>query len=321
MYGKFKRPEPSNIELTNRDDLVIMSAYKHRLVTTDDIQKVTGWKSRRAMNRRIRELWGNGYIDEPAFQAQMYAYEPKRPKILALGNKGAELLKSKYGVFFPRWRNWEKDNAELKNNSTFVPHTLGVAKTMVQAECDFRDVQHLRLVERDDLWRNSPKYKPNFKKPFSFPTVLVSKEGDRHDRPTIPDALFGICDDSNPEKIGRGLNFLEYDRMVEGYKRTLEQSSIYQKYLGYGDVYKRKLHDRFGNYKMFRVLFVIESRPDKDPDKHIRNMIDLFHAQEIKKRFGVPAGMFLYTTTDKLFKDGFLAPVWVDVNGKSVSLV
>lgn len=320
MSGKFKKPEPTNIQLTARDEAVIMGVYKHRLITTDDIQKLTRWESRRTVNDRLRELWGNGFIDRPEFQREKYAYATERPTIHALGNNGAELLRLKHGVVFPRSINWEKENAKLKDSS-FVPHTLGVTKTMVRAECDFRDEQGLRLVERHELWHNSPEYKPHFKKPFSFPTVLESKDGDKTNRSTVPDDLFAIYDGRNTGEKKKGLNFLEYDRIVEPYmRRSLEQSSIYQKYLGYGDVYKRKLHTRFG-FSMFRVPFVIESRPDKDADKHISNMIDLFHAQDIKKRFGVPAGIFLYTTTDKLHKDGFLAPVWVDVNGDSVSLV
>lgn len=317
MIPRFKKPAPCEMVLTERDEVLIWAAYRRRFVTYDDIQRLTGGWNRKAMQRRINMLWGNDYIDRPEIQEQIFARKSKRDFFVALGNRGAELLATEHGAYFPRKVNWEKVNADLKD-SPFIQHTLGVSRCMTRAECDTRDnaPPGIRLVERHDIWRNSPNHDPRIKYPYSIPTVIKDKKGHLVKRNTKPDEAFAIHD-SRGERTLRGLNFLEYDRIVEDYMRSsLHQSSIYQKYLGYADIYNRGLHKIFG-YKKFRVPFVIESRTDKSADDRIASMIDLYHAQKIP----VPAGLFIYTTTEKFFEQGFLAPVWVDVNGKSVSLV
>ena len=315
-----KRPEPKNIQWQERDGVIVWAAYRHRFVSFDDIQLLTGWSGRRTQNQRLALLWGNGYIDRPNLNPEkphVYDFTDEYPAFIALGSKGAEWLRTVHGVYFQRKINWEKENAQLKRTD-FVPHTLGVTHCMVRAECDFRGADGLRLVQKYELWRNSPQHNPNVKNPFALPTTLTPHDGEPVHRNTVPDELFAIHDSRDAETV-RGLNFLEYDRNTEGYfRRSLHQSSPYQKFLGYSDAYKRKLAKRFG-YKKFRVLFVVEERFDRPAADRVAGLIDLYnnHARD----FSLPAGGLLFTTRSQLDTAGLLAPIWVDVNGRSVSLI
>jgi len=307
-----KPPEAHGLVLTPRDIEIIWAVYRFRFLTTDQIQLLTKSTSRSKLNDRLRALWGNDYLDRPEVQRQFFAYAEKRPTIHSLGNAGAEWLANNRGIHFPKSVDWRAKNKNIKSGD-FILHTLGVAETMLQIERDVEAVEGLRVIDRDEVWLCSPRYKPTAKKPFELPTVLPWKDGGKVSRNTVPDRVFGIAE-SRGDRPTRGLQFLEYDRCTESYaKASATQSSILQKLLGYADAHNRKLHEELYGYKRFRVLFVIEGG-----ERRIENIIAVYQANVAQL---IPAGAFLFTTVEKLKKEGFLAPIWVNGKREEVALL
>ena len=307
-----KPPARPGLMLTPRDALIIRAVYRYRFLSTDQIQLLTGTTSRSKLNDRLRELWGNDYLDRPEYQRELFAYADKRPTVHALGTRGAEWLTQNHHVRFPKTVDWRAKNKHIKSGD-FIHHTLGVTETMLQVERDVHAESGLRVIDREEVWLTSPSFTPNHPKPYELPTTLTWKEGLKQRRNTKPDYLFGIADNRG-ERPTRGLHFLEYDRGTENFvKRSASQSSILQKLSGYADAYERKLHEQLYGYKRFRVLFVIEG-----DERRIDNMIAVYQAH-IEER--IPAGAFLFTTVDAIKSAGFLAPIWRTPKAAGVALL
>jgi hypothetical protein len=313
MARNLDKPEAvGNIVLTDRDKLIIYSAYRFRLLTNDQIDTLTNSISRNKLNDRIRQLWAHDYIDRPEYQKELFSYGEKRPTINALGWRGADWLESEKLAQFPKSVNWRAKNKSLKSGD-FIHHTLGTTDSMLKIEKDIHSVEGLRLVDKDEVWLTSPKYNFNRQKPFELPTVYNWIDGTRVNRRTIPDYIFGIVD-RRLEQATKGLNFLEYDRSTESlFKTSSTQSSILQKYYGYADAYSRQLPKDLYGYGRFRVLFVVESGQHR-----VDSMIELYKTRAAKL---IPAGSLLFTTLDDLQQHGFLAPIWLNGKREQVSIV
>lgn len=298
--------------LTPRDAMIIRAVYRYRFLSTDHVQLLTATTSRSKLNDRLRELWGNDYLDRPEYQRELFAYADKRPTIHALGAKGAQWLADNHHVRFPKTVDWRAKNKNIKSGD-FIRHTLGVTETMLQVERDVHAETGLRVIDREEVWLTSPRFNPNAPKPYELPTTLTWKDGLKQRRNTKPDYLFGIAD-GRGERPTRGLHFLEYDRGTESFvKSSATQSSILQKLSGYADAYERKLHEELYGYKRFRVLFVVEG-----DERRIEHMIAVYQAQVANR---IPAGAFLFTTTAALKEAGFLAPIWQTAKRETVSLL
>ena len=313
MVRNLTKPEKrETLVLTPRDTEIIRAVYRYRLLTTDQIQLLTGSTSRTKLNDRLRELWGAEYLDRPEYQREMFAYADKRPTVHALGVEGARWLTDNYGIRFPQWVDWRAKNKSIKS-SEFIRHTLGVTETMLHVEQSLGAVEGLRLIDREEVWTCSPRYNPRATRPYELPTDLPLKNGSTMRRNTKPDYLFGIGD-TRGERPTRGLHFLEYDRGTENFvKASMAQSSILQKFYGYADAYTRRLQEDLYGYKRFRVLFVIEGN-----ERRIENMLAVYSAHVASR---IPAGAFLFTTADKIASQGLLAPIWQNAKGDVLPLV
>lgn len=301
-----------SLVLTERDTLIIRAVYRYRFLTTDQVQALTGTTSRSKLNDRLRELWGADYLDRPEVQRGLFAYADTRPTVHALGSVGAQWLTDNHGIRFPKAVDWRQKNRNIKSGE-FLLHTLGVTETMLQAERDFGAVPGLRVIDREAVWANSSRYNPRALRPFELPTEIRRGDGTVMRRHTKPDYIFGIGD-TRGETPRKGLHFLEYDRGTEDFvKASMTQSSILQKFLGYADVYERKLHTDLYDYRNFRVLFVLEG-----DERRIENMIAVYQAHVADR---LPAGALLFTTTATLKGQGFLAPIWMNGKRDMVSLV
>ena len=299
------------LTLTPRDRLIIRAVYRYRFLNTDQIMLLTGSKSRSKMIQRIRQLWGNDFLDRPECQRELFAYADKRPTIHALGKEGAKWLTENDQIYFPKAVDWRAKNKNIKSGD-FILHTMGVTETMLQVEKEIGGDDSLRLIDKDELWLCSPNYNPHSTKAFELPTKLSWANGETVKRSTKPDYPFGITISKGEEK-SKGLYFLEYDRSTESFaKSSATQSSILQKLIANADVHNRKLHQQKYGYKNFRVLFVIEGN-----QRRIENMIAVYQAHVADS---IPAGAFLFTTVESLKTKGFMAPIWLNGKQEAVSL-
>lgn len=247
MYRALKKPPYKKVQITDRDDLVIRTVDRYRLVTTTQLMAVTGAECRRSFNSRLQKLWAADILARPEIQRQINSFGPKRPLIHALGQQGAHWMTSKYKVTYPKRKGWKTAN-ELKSIN-FIDHRLGTTDTMLSFEAALARMDRYRLVDHHELLLQSPPKTMHRRYPFTMPTRFAVGRGEVKDKGTKPDYPFAI-EDLERDAPNKALLFLEWDNNTEDYvKKDPTQSSIVGKYLGYADVYQRKLHTHLYGFK------------------------------------------------------------------------
>jgi hypothetical protein len=99
--------------------------------------------------------------------------------------------------------------------------------------------------------------------------------------------------------------------MVVGTKQTkLTKSSFRRKLIGYAQAFDKKKHAEVWGFQSFRVLTVTTS------DARIESMLA---AQ--REATDAPAGLFLYSTSERIAAHGALGPAWISAKAEGVSLL
>lgn len=312
MYHRLEKPKlTKKLQLTQRDQTIIRSCFQFRLVTTDQLMKLTGTTSRTKLNLRLRELWAADFIDRPVLQRAVFAYRDTRPVIHALGQRGAEWLTTNDRVRFPRGKGWKTAN-QLKS-ANYLEHRLGVADTVLRVREELETKDGHRFIDKDELLLTSPGETQRKRYPWLMPTRFTLPTGKQHKRGTLPDYTFAIGD-QRVEQERRALFFLEWDNSTEDFVRSdPDQSMILGLYLRYADVYVRKLHSNFYDFKNFRVLIVVNGKPDR-----VAKMLSVYqaHAKHL-----CPSGTFLHTTMDDFDANGPFSKIWTTGKGERVSIL
>lgn len=312
MYRRLEKPKlTKNLALTDRDKTVIRACYQFRLVTTDQLMKLTGTTSRSKFNTRLRELWAGDFIDRPELQRSAFAYRNTRPTVHALGQRGAEWLTTNDGILFPKCKGWKTAN-HLKSIN-YLEHRLGIADTILKFHESLDAIDGFRFIDKDELLLRSPGQTQRKRYPWLMPTRFTLPSGKRHDRGTVPDYTFAIGDHRSAQEK-RALFFLEWDNSTEDFVRSdPDQSMILGLYLRYADVYQRKLQSDYYGFNNFRVVIVVNGPPER-----VAKMIALYqaHASQL-----CPAGTFIHTTQSELEAKGALSRIWRTGKGDAAAIL
>lgn len=303
--SRFKRAKQANLQLTDRDVLILQSLHKYRFLTSVHLMQLTETASQQAMNRRLRELFDAKYIDRPKAQMFSLAYAEKRPMVYALGNEGAELLSNRFQLALPDIY-WTEKNRRVKEK--FVEHTLGISDFMVSMEMACKETGNIRLISKDEILAVSPDKTRRAKNPFRWQTRILW-EGERHEISIVPDEVFGLHYLAKPDGKNKAYFFVEIDRgTMPITRRDVRQTSFTRKLLSYADSYERKLHsERFG-IKNFRVLTLTTST------ERIKTMQQAWESDIAHLAL---AGMFLFA--EKGSPEGFID--WVTADRKNISQI
>lgn len=312
MHRKLQKPPYRKIELTERDGIIIRTVDRYRLVTTDQLMRMTGSTDSSRFNSRLRLLWGADMLDRPLIQREKYGYAKKRPTLHALGQRGAEWMTSNHGIIYPKGKGWNTANS-LKSSS-FIDHKIGTTDAMLHFQEGIAGNDQYRFIDHHELRLYAPHNTLRRKYVYSLPTKIPDRRGELKSKVTKPDYPFAIEDRHRDELKNKALLFLEWDNATEDYEREDPlQSSIAGKYLCYGDAYKRGLHTKVYGFKNFRVLFVVNAGIDR-----VEKMIRTY--QKVASHL-IPAGAFLHTTMDELRMYGPYEPIWVTGNGEQVGIL
>lgn len=285
--SRLKRKSAPPIRLTDRDRDIIMALHKYRFLTTDHLQTLTGTNSRWGMNARLRLLYDNKYIDRPKAQFAIFSHANKRPIVYALGNKGASLLSTRYGLKMPAKTYWTEKNRRIRERH--IEHTLGIADFMISVEEMCRTSDHLEMIDQQSILNRAPKQVRRSKYPFRWKTQ-IRHNGKRHDIAIIPDYVFGIRDKNRKPVLNEKFYFVEIDRgTMPITRRDITQTSFMRKVLSYADTLERDLALKLFKMKGFQVLTVVNS---EDRIAAIQNAIT--HLPE--KSFST--GTFLFKVKD-----------------------
>lgn len=300
-----KPPAAKVVELTARDQAIIWRAHEFRFITTNQIERFTGSRSRNKLNDRLRDLWAADYLTRPAIQREVYAYRDRRETVHALGQAGARWLRETHGVEFPNGKGFTAANA-IKSGA-FMEHEIGVGDVMLAFPPAVAAHGGLRFREQGDVVR---QVQASARQPSTYPLTLASvirwPNGRREEVGTKPDYVFYLIDERG-ERERKALFFLEYENTRKDFAKLLA------KYLKYSDIYRRRLHtERFGS-RYFRVLFVI------DGDEAYLELFLSVYRNHIAA--DCPPAMFLHTTRDAYAAAGPFAPIWRDGAGEIARLV
>jgi len=302
-----RKRKPSPIQLTDRDEVILRALHKYRFLTTEHLQILTETDSAWGMNKRLRLLYDHKFTDRPKAQHAIFSHADKRPVVHALGNEGAKLLSSRFGIAMPPSVYWTEKNRRIREKH--IEHTLGISDFMVGMIKVCREAGNLRVIDKEEILAQSPKQTNQGKYPFRWKTI-VHIQGQAHDIAIVPDYVFGLEYLDEAEGRNKSFFFLEVDRGGMSIVRTttINQTSFLRKMQSYEDTWNRKLVEKRFGIKSFRVLTLTSS------DQRIGTMIETYR-KELKDR--VPAGVFLFRPKHLEFDQKM---VWKNAAGNMVEL-
>jgi hypothetical protein len=294
MPNNLRRPRFSRatdipaMQLTTRDVYMMRHVAQNRFLRSTHLVALVGG-SRQPILRRLRSLYHHGWLDRPRCQVDRYR-AGSQPMVYGIGNRGAKMLADQCGIS-RRKVDWTAKNHTVTRY--FLEHTLAVADVAIALElsCRKRPNIEVRADETDTKWK-----------------VSLKQHGSATHFPVIPDKVFRIDFRDKPGAVIYLL--LELDRATMPVARhTLKQTSVYRKLVGYQQIWREKLHEKFG-MKRIRVLTVTTTA------QRMMNLVEA--AQHLPNP---TPGLFLFASKSNLAfnQDPFAARV-VNGTGEEVML-
>lgn len=304
---RLSRPSsPPAFRITERDVAIIAHVARYRFLNSTQISELDGGSHAQVL-RRLRNLWAAGFLDRPKHQHAYLANwtdEGNRPLTYALGRLGAKLLRE-HGVAVNDKLDWQQKNSRV--GALHLAHTIETATAIIQFTLDAH-AAGLELVDHHELLPTMPEKTQKLRNPFCI-RVTVSVPGSA--RPVIigvvPDRLFSLV-----SADGRRNAALELDRgEMSVNAKSLKKSSYRRKLLGYFHAWKQKRHTEAWGFQSFRCLTITRS------EKRIDSMLAV--QREITN--GTAAGLFLYSTPERLSELGPLGKAWRSSEADDIALL
>ena len=286
---------PPPFRITERDVAIMSANARYRFLTAELVRRIVGG-SERGVHNRLRMLSAHRYLVRLSFAVTA-------PVAYGLANKGARFLAER-GCPINHRLDWVGKNDCGRH---FLAHTLAVAETMLEFDGATREGT-ASLIDHHQLLPDMPEPTRHARDPFLLRVVV--RHGARNiSVPTIPDRLFSLRYHN-----GTRHNFaLELDRgtMDIWASRLVGKSSFRRKLLAYHVAREQQRHTEVWGFKSFRVLTVTTN------EERIRNMLD---AQR-RVAPDCPAGVFLYSTPQRLARHGAFGPAWMTSRSDNVALL
>ena len=247
--------------VTNRDVEIIRYVHRYRLLKSrSHIVPLFGGSLH--VLRRVKKLTEYGHL------FSLPGRRPDQEAAYALGNKGSDLMASKFGAPRPKV-DWPSQNRTL--TVRHVEHTLFIADLMVAIELSCRQNRRVRYISPEEILE---KYAPTSTRaksrkvggrPFEWRATVRQGEW-RGTHYIEPDWMFGLEVAGSDEP---NFFFLEADRGTMSVKPrregNLDKSSIFKKMLLYWSSWQPKsasqrnaFEERFG-IRNIRTLFAIST--------------------------------------------------------------
>jgi hypothetical protein len=253
-FPKFKRArgEKPALFLQPRDVEIVKLVYDHRFLDSDQIRALSDG-SGQGISRRLQKLFHHGYLDRPP---QQFTYASGNKKIIyALGNKGADILATAYGIDRARI-DWRNKNYEAKLR--YLDHTMMISNFRVCLTLALKEISGTDVI----FWkqRQAGDLKDH--------VIVSDQSGHRIRLPINPDSFFGIFDSRIKNKEPHMYFFLEADRSTMTNARFLRKMRAYWLY------YHQKKHIKNYNIKGFRVLTLTKSNQRADNLRQVTKQAD-----------------------------------------------
>jgi hypothetical protein len=309
---RFQRDRKVKINLTGRDRKILEIVYQQRFLSSMQIILLIQG-GRQGVLRRLSLLYHAGFLDRP--QRQKTVFGNNYCLIYGLGNKGAAVIASQYGLPVETV-DWTRKNREAKE--LFLEHTLMVSQILTSLQLACRSRKDVTFIEPPLMIKR--RHKPPTIASHALSWRVRIKKGEFFQkRPLsfnmIPDSMFGLRVKKG-NKSKETYFFLEADRATMPIKRTnFYRSSFYKKMVGYIASHKNRLFSEYFGLKKVRILTVTQS------NERINNMIavnkDLHHS-------GHGYGLFLFSRIEHIDiekPDKLFSKIWIDGEGKHHNLL
>jgi hypothetical protein len=300
---------PPAFRLTSRILSILSWLATDRFLSTDQIARLDGG-SPRGIERILRLLHRHGFVDRPAAQAaylSSFLHDGNVSLAHNITRKGMRLLADNGVPVDPRL-DWTTKNSG--NTALFLAHALEVSETMLAFRMAMPADQSLRLIDHNELLPSFAEAPRESEFPYRL-VVTIQQDNKPFTIRVIPDRLFCICTEGN-----RRWNFaLEIDRGTENLthrsKKLTAKTTFAKRTTGYYHAWKQGKHDESWNFKGFRCLTITTS------DARIDHMLDV--QQAITNDYA--AGLFLYSTRERIEEHGVLGPAWRSSKEDGIRLV
>jgi len=301
---KLQRSKNDRIVLTERDRDIIIAVHRFRFMNVNQIMKLTDSKNRNSMNRRLRLLYDNKYLDRVEAQLVMTVGQGSIPMIYALGTEGVNFLRNNEGINLPMKADWRRKNREAKPH--FINHTLSTTEFVVSMMVACRERADIRFISTEEILAKASNQVQKQKEPFKWDTQ-IRWGGELYNIMLEPDYVFGLEYLNRPQGKNRAYFFVEIDQgRMSVVRRHPHQTSILRKMKSYADTHARKIaFERFG-IRNFRVLTVT-----KGPGR-VETMIGAYQDNVAEE---APARLFYFSDRKSLSESNALCMFWKD--GKS----
>ena len=291
--------------LTPRDLQILRAVHRHRLLRSTHLVALTGG-SKQATLRRLQLLFHHGYLDRPPMQLDWYT-RGSEPLVYALGNRGAEVLKTQ-GVVRPRSGvRWDKKNRNVSR--VFLHHTLAVAEVMVAFEVACRSPKGVQFIAPEEVLAGAPEATRRRRLPFRW-QVEVREGGKPYRLGVEPDRVFGLRFEGEPEGRNLAFFFLEADRgTMPVVRKGLGQTSFLRKLLCYQETWRQGIHRTHLGISNFRVLTVTASR------ERVEHLVEA-----CRSLGGGGSRLFLFADQGALGSGDIFSHEWMNGRGEAVPL-
>jgi len=145
---KKTRPDTIPIQLTKRDEKIIVRCFEDKLLSTSFLQKLY-FPSLAASSRRLRILYSNHYLDRTFFSASPKNHRRKEA-YYSLGKRGESLVALKLGLSLKQVKCHRKIlNRQIKSYSILytLAHMNTIAWTRLVIESAFKAGKKVKLVK------------------------------------------------------------------------------------------------------------------------------------------------------------------------------
>jgi DNA-binding MarR family transcriptional regulator len=293
--------------LTPRVCAVLVDVGRFGILSAEQIARRDGG-SRQKIARILQRCVEHGLLRRAGYtEPALTSFFDARPRAYALTAKGARCLAE---IGMPL-------NAPPNRAEVLIQHSIDTAEAMLAFEAAMAVHDGLRLIDHHDLLPHMPASTRNLPKPFHL-RVMVQPSDFPHLRRVLkhptslgvePDRLFVLA-----QPDGSGWSYaLELDRGTEDIsaRRLKGKATYFRKLLTYYAAWAANTHtQQWGAFcKAFRVLSITTS------DTRVANMIDA------QREISAPAGLFLFSTLERIAEQGALGPAWISAERDGISLL
>jgi hypothetical protein len=264
LRGKrFVRPpaaERGEFELLPNHERVLEYLLFHRLLSSDQIERLTGYSSDYT-RRLLEKLWKHEYVD------RVKRANKSDPLCYALGVQGVKVLIRQQ--LYDRRNDFTDKNRNLTKD--FVEHDLLTAEFMTRLFLSCKK-HNARLIYFPEILEGAPESTRMLSRPYQW-QVKVSFGGKSTTFMVNPDfRIFGIHYQHAPEGKNRTYLALETDMSTEPVFPTdfTKRSNLFKKLLAYHETYRKKLYTTLYGIKNLRPLFIVRPRKHIQPNPEVR---------------------------------------------------